>query len=314
MLKKFFIFSIFALATCAMVQAQKERMYVRAFTYGSSVSAENCEKVRAAVFGSVNASERFELLDAFAVAGIAQELEKRQSEAAVHDEKSRTELVAVKANDYIMDGDVSAVEIKSEVKDGKTLYTAAINYSITITKIADNTTVATKSFSQSTMNVSGKLGEYAGSLLNNDTPEKAVNEVLKTVDSDIKKFIEEEFPLTSTIYGGDFEIKKDKLVQCYINIGANVGVTEGLMFDIYEIKIKVGKESKTQIGSMKIVQVDEEIALGKVTKGGKEVKLAMDRYLENKAVDENTKPLVVISRPKKGLFGLGNIVDTDKIL
>lgn len=302
MFKKFLTFSVFALTMCTMVQAQKERMYVRAFTYGSSVSAENCEKVRAAVFGAVNASERFELLDAFAQAGIAQELEKIKGEDAMHDPGARNNVAVVKANSYIMDGDVSALEVKEDIKDGKKVYACSFNFSVTITDIFNNTTVATKNFSHSSSSVGGTLGSF----LNYDSPEKAINGSLSTIEKDIKNFIIDEFPLEGTIYGEDFEIKKDKLTQCYINLGSNIGVKEGDIFNIFEIKIKVGKATKSEIGRMKIIQADEEVALGKVTKGGKEVKLAMDRFLENKAADEaNAKPLVVISAKKENILDKG---------
>ena len=309
MFKKILMFTVL-FAVCAMAQAQKQRINVKAFTGSESVSAENVEKVRAAVISAVNASQRFDLLDDAAWASIEEELVRRSSEEAVNDAEARKALIAIKANNFLMTGNVASLEIKKEEKEGKIFYAAALNYSVSVTDVAGNKTVATKSFSRETTNVSVGGGSIAGltdAVLNNDTPEKAVNEVLTTIDGDIKKFFEEEFPLLATIYGEDFEIKKDKLVQCYISIGTNSGVFNGQMFDIFEVKIKVGKETKSKIGSLKIVQADEDIALGKVTKGDKEVKLAMDRYLENKAVDENATPLIVISRPKKDPLGLGGM-------
>lgn len=298
MLKKFLTISVFALAICAMVQAQeKERLYVKAFTKGASVSAENCEKIRAAVFSAVNASERFNLLDAFAESSIEEERKLREN--AMNDANARQAVEKVKANDYIMDGDVSALEVKSEVKDGKTVYTCSFNYSVTITDFVNNTTVATKNFSHS----SSSLGGFLGALTNYDSPEKAINGSISTIETEIKNFIIEEFPLWGTVIGEDFEVKKDKLVQCYIDLGTNAGITKGQMFVVYEVQKKAGKEIKKEIGRLKAAEVDEEIALCKVSNGDKEIKAAMDRYLENKAVDENAKPLVVKSDVKRGLGG-----------
>lgn len=300
MLKKILTISVFTLAICAMVQAQsKERMYVKAFTKGASVSAENCEKVRAAVFSAVNVSGRFDLLDAFAENSIEQEREKRKSEEAMNDNSSRQQVEAVKGNDYIMDGDVSALEVKSEVKDGKTIYTCSFNYSVTITDFINNTTVATKSFSYS----GSSLGGFLGDLTNYDSPEKAINGALSTIEKEIKNFIIEEFPLWGTVIGEDIEVKKDKLVQCYIDLGSNVGITDGQMFIVYEVQKKAGKDIKKEMGRLKAIEVNEEITLCKVSKGDKELKLAMDRYLENKALDENAKPLIVKSDIKRGIGG-----------
>ncbi len=306
MLKKILMFTAL-FAVCAMTQAQKQRINVKSFTGSESVSAENVEKVRAAVISAVNASGRFALLDDAAWAAIEEEIARGSSEEAINDPEARKRLIAIKANNYLMTGNIASLEIKEEAKDGKKFYTAALNYSVSVTDIVKNETVATESFSHGTSNLSvggGAIEKLSSSLLSNDTPEKAINEVLTTIESDIKKFFEEKFPLMATIYGEDFEIKKDKLVQCYISLGSSAGVFNGQMFDIYEIKMKVGKETKTKIGSLKITQADEDIALGKVTDSAKEVKLAMDRYLENKAADENATPLIVISRPKK--FEIGN--------
>ena len=100
------------------------------------------------------------------------------------------------------------------------------------------------------------------------------------------------------VYAEDLVIKKDKLVNCYINLGSNAGVKVGDWFAILEVQTKVGKTIEKEIGRLKIIEVDEDIANCKVTKGEKEVKNAMDRYLNNCDSDPNAKLLRVKSIPE----------------
>ena len=128
--------------------------------------------------------------------------------------------------------------------------------------------------------------------------EGAKTSAINLVSSDIESFLIEEFPLVGSIYGEDFATnkKKDKLTHCYIDLGSDVGVKIGDYFLIYEEVTKVGRTIKNEIGRLKVIEVEADIANCKVTKGEKEVMKAMGRYLENKVADEaNAKPLKVKS-------------------
>ncbi len=300
MIKKVFLLAAIAFTSVFTVNAQeapiqKSRMYVKVFTKTPGVSDDDLSKVRAAVISSLNKSERFELLDASSETAITEEALRRQSEAAMHDETARKEMIATKANNYVMDGVVTACEVKSKAKDGKSAFTCVLSYSVTITDIANNTTVATKKFEHSPLGIGGTVGKI---LEESTSAEGAKTSAINLVDNDITDFLIEEFPLKGEIYAEDFVIKKDKLTHCYINIGKTSGVKVGDWFAIMEQQTKVGKTINKVIGRLKVVEVDEEIANCKVSKGEKEVKKAMDRYMENSAVDEKTPLLMVKSIPE----------------
>ena len=282
-------------------ESKKDRLFIDWFTETENVSEDDSDKVRAAVISALNASERFELLDVASMSSIEREAYRRGSAEAMNDETARTEAIAVKANKYILDGEVTACSVKSNAKDGKSSFTCVLTYSITITDVANNTTVATKKFDHQPTG----LGGFAGKLLDESTSaEGAKTSAINMVSSDIESFLIEEFPLTGTIFGEDFVVKKEKLTQCYIDLGSAIGVKIGDYFSIYEVQTKVGKTIDKEIGKIKVIEVDEEIANCKVTKGEKEVKKAMDRYLQNLQAEQDipeeerkTKPLKVKSAP-----------------
>ena len=285
-----------ALALFAMTAyAQKPRMYVKEFTKANGVSQDDYSKVRAAVISALNLTERFELLDAATISSIAEEEERRQSESAIHDETARNEVKVTKANNYILDGTVTACTVKSNSKDGKTAYTCVLTYSITVTDYANNTTVASKKFDHSPTGLGGALGKL---LDESSSAEGAKTSAINSIKTDIENFLIEEFPLRGEIYAEDFVTKKDKVVECYINLGTNVGVKDGDWFAIYEVQTKVGKTIEKEIGRLKVTEADEEISNCKVTKGEKEVKKALDRYFENVENDPNTQLLKIKSIPE----------------
>ena len=85
------------------------------------------------------------------------------------------------------------------------------------------------------------------------------------------------------------------LTACFINIGEAHGVKKGNKFTIFETVTRVGTEIVEEVGELSVVNVHNEVAECKVTKGGKEVMKALERYIENvDAGDEKAKPLKVV--------------------
>ena len=196
MLKKVLFVAIAMFALTANLCAQKSRMYVKEFTKVEGVSDDDFQKVRAAVISALNESQRFELLDATTLSSIAEEEARRQSESAIHDETARTEMLQTKANNYILDGVVTACTVKSNAKDGKTAFTCVLTYSVTVTDVANNATVATKKFDHSPTGLGGTLGK----ILDESTSEEgAKTSAVNSIKSDIVNFLIEEFPLRGEV-------------------------------------------------------------------------------------------------------------------
>ena len=71
--------------------------------------------------------------------------------------------------------------------------------------------------------------------------------------------------------------KKDKQKELYIDLGAQHGLREGTHFDVYIIGSIGGKETRKQIGRLRVKDIEgDEVSLCKVTSGGKDIKAALD--------------------------------------
>lgn len=80
--------------------------------------------------------------------------------------------------------------------------------------------------------------------------------------------------------------KKDKVPQYYAQIGLTLhlkdpatahGLQEGVHFDVYAIGNIGGKETRKEIGRLKVKSIEgDEVSLCKVTSGGKDIKAAID--------------------------------------
>ena len=71
--------------------------------------------------------------------------------------------------------------------------------------------------------------------------------------------------------------KKDKQKELYIDLGTAHGLQEGVHFDVYAIGSIGGKETRKEIGRLKVKSIEgDEVSLCKVTSGGKDIKAAID--------------------------------------
>lgn len=241
--------------------AQKTNFSVKEFTKSNGVSSADLEKVRSAVINAIVNCEFYNVTD-------------EKSSQAVADE--------FETNKYTIEGSLTKFDTQSSVSNGNTYYTGVLNFSISIIDCEDKSTVATATFNYPKLLELGKSSTSA-----------AITSTLKKLESDIEEFMIEKFPLTGDIFGEDFEIKGSKLETCYINLGEINGVKKGDKFDIFEVKTRVGKEIESKIGRLKVIEVYEDVAQCEVTQDSKDVKEAMDRFLENQLSDPNTKPLRV---------------------
>lgn len=107
----------------------------------------------------------------------------------------------------------------------------------------------------------------------NDT---AIKNALESLRKKVEKFYNTAFPYTAHILERGVE-KKDKQKELYIDLGAAHGLQEGTHFDVFVIGNIGGKETRKQIGRLKVKSVEgDEVSLCKVTSGGKDVKAALD--------------------------------------
>ncbi|MBO5922085.1 MAG: hypothetical protein J6Q48_06840 [Bacteroidaceae bacterium] len=299
-----FLFTVVAFLTCATIYAQKERLIVHQFTRSSEVSEGDFITVKNMVISAFNETERFEMLDASQQKMIDKESVSRVSSNAIYDVGSNAGNIKTKANRYALEGAVSVCDVTKQEYEGTVSYACILVYTVSIIDLEENTTVVTETFKHTPPPV-GKITEGLGSstlgLLAGrasgeaNTPDKAKQKVFKHINNDIKKLVNDEFPLKGNVFAEDYTVNKDKMTACFINIGEAHGVGDGDKFTIFETIIRVGTEIVQEIGELTVVTVHKDVAECKINKGGKEVMKAMERYIENvDAGDANARPLKVI--------------------
>ena len=294
MLKR--IITIMALLCVAVIavkaqEVKKPRMYVEYFTEADGVEEANSDKVRQAVMAALNKTKRFELVDQDAEYSMKKEEERRTDEKAMSDEKSRTQTITAAGHDYILGGNVLACSVKSEQKDGKTMYSCVLNYSVTVTEVATSTTVASATFDHSPSGIGGTVGKL---LDLSDSKDKAIASAVNMIASDIENFLIKEFPLESTIVPMDYEVKKDKLVKCYINLGSHHGVKKGDYFSVLAPSVRAGRTTYSEIGKMKVEEVvDGTMSQCKVVQGDKKIFTAMEAFQALDEAAQKQQPLKV---------------------
>lgn len=299
-----FLFTVVAFLTCATIYAQKERLIVHQFTRSSEVSEGDFITIKNMVISAFDETERFEMLDASQQKMIDKESVSRVSSNAIYDVGSNAGNIKTKANRYALEGAVSVCDVTKQEYEGTVSYACILVYTVSIIDLEENTTVVTETFKH-TPPPAGKITEgLASSTLGllagrasgeASTPDKAKQKVFRHINNDIKKLVNDEFPLKGNVFAEDYTVNKEKMTACFINIGEVHGVGKGDKFTIFETIIRVGTEIVQEIGELTVVTVHKDVAECKINKGGKEVMKAMERYIENvDAGDDSARPLKVV--------------------
>ena len=85
----------------------------------------------------------------------------------------------------------------------------------------------------------------------------------------------------------DYEVKKDKLVKCYIDLGSDHGVKKGDYFSILTPSVRAGRTTYSEVGRVRVEEVvDGTMSQCKVVQGDKKIFTAMDAF---QALDEATQ-------------------------
>ena len=154
-------------------------------------------------------------------------------------------------------------------KDGKTqvttTYTGLVEVVLTMKdaktgEIIDNTSLRSRGLGSSSFS----------------TSDKAIQDAIDGLSNNITAWLNKKAPLQANIIEGA-AVKKDKQKEVYIDLGSSEGAYKGLHMGVYEVKTIAGREAKSQIGKLKIEEVEgDDISRCKVQSGGKDIKAALD--------------------------------------
>lgn len=106
--------------------------------------------------------------------------------------------------------------------------------------------------------------------------ESAIKDALENMRKRIVRYYNTAYPYSANILERGIE-KKDKQKDVYIDLGSAHGLREGTHFDVYIVGSIGGKETRKQIGRLKVSAVEgDEVSRCKVSSGGKDIKAALD--------------------------------------
>ncbi len=179
--------------------------------------------------------------------------------------------------------DIKAVRKKTD--DGKTYFAGEISMTMKVINLEDGTVAHTKSFT------------YAGlTAQTGSTDVAAVNNTANYLIAAVPRFIDTAFPVVGRVLD-IIAHKKEVATDVYVNIGSAAGVKPKDKFNVYQIKTVAGKEMRTEIGDLTIVEVGgEDISTCKVSK---DCGAAIFQSIAN----PDKVKIVIVSRPKSNVGG-----------
>ena len=284
-MKKIILTSIIyaSMGVTGFAQLTKQVVNVEGFNYNTSFNQAEANTVRNNVIQSLQATKRIIVVDLQSQSSVSAEAERRKSEAAMGDDRSMADITQFNAN-YLLKGMLNSISTSKKTgKDfsGKayTYWDTSLSYTI---QLIDPSTGATKS-----------SYNYTSTATSSDGAQKSRNDSIANSSNNMKKFIEEAFPVKGAIVQvADADAKKAKTV--YINLGNDQGIQKGQKFVVYAVVDIAGEKSEKEIGTLTAVEVMSATrTLCKVNDGG-------DVIAGNMA---SNKEMTIKSRAKKGLFG-----------
>ncbi len=181
------------------------------------------------------------------------------------------------ADGYI--NNISSTTKTDKTSDGKThkYYRCLISVTVNLKNPQTGEVVDTHTF---------KVSEDDCSWLASE--EKAMDDARSALNRKVCNYYGHKYPWTGSIVEGA-SIKKDKQKEVYVDLGSAHRMYKDAKLIVYSVRIIAGRESRSEIGTLKVVEVQgEDLSLCKVTHGGDKIKQAIDAG-EVLKVTTNTK-------------------------
>ena len=171
----------------------------------------------------------------------------------------------------IADGTINYISITRELKaapnkkDKVPQFYAQISLTLNLKDAATGTVLNSQVF---------EVNKTGWSWVN--STDTAIKNALESLRKKVEKYYNTAYPYTAQILERGME-KKDKQKELYIDLGTAHGLREGTHFDVYVIGSIGGKETRKQIGRLRVKSIEgDEVSLCKVVSGGKDIKAAID--------------------------------------
>ncbi|MEG1580744.1 MAG: hypothetical protein RR386_05745 [Bacteroidaceae bacterium] len=265
--------ALYALTSFSQEAAEtggKKSVYIDYFKRSTEVPAAWAEGLRNYVIEGIQKLDRVVLIDVDSQTSLHIEKSRRESDdisTGESNDMSRVSVMKQLGANSIIGGMISSMSAKKEtMDDGSIYYSASIAYSLKIIDSENGTLIGTKTF---------KHGEGLTDICTGSTPDEAISKASAKAVKAVHEFIDENFKVEGVILEISAE-KKGEAKELYINLGSAAGVSENTYFAVFVSRQIAGKDSRKEIGRLKVKAVEgEEISLCEVKKGGKEIQDAI---------------------------------------
>ncbi len=284
------LFALFISSFGNPVLSQKDIVGVESFSYSNNIGSSYIMALRNKIIEGMMKTGRIEVKDVASGDAIEKEANKQTADASAVDAATMVKIKNLHAK-YLIQGHVTTLETVKKTDDkGKVYYNANATFDLKIIDVENGTLKGSKNYTYSGSGSGGLLSSGSG-----ETPDKAFADLLNIhIDTDMKKFINEFFPIEGTILEAGGE-KKGKISDVFINLGELHGMSKGQVFEVFVEREIAGRKSQKKIGEIKVETVEgDDISSCKVSKGGDEIKAALGEG----------QPIIIKSIHKTTLFGI----------
>lgn len=227
--------------------------------FTAEVDSKFANAVAEKVVQVVTNTKRFTVVDRTSYEKVREELEFQKSEAFL-DSKNRIKQDAALAAQYMIIGHIVKMNVYAMKNDDGSVkgYKSSAAFTLKVNDVESGSTTEATSFQTQ---VSPLMF----------SPESAVNEALKSIESDLTSYFLKTFPLKTRIVK-IIEIKKDAAVKVLISGGTAYGLTPGDKLSVEKIELIEGMPYPIQIGELKVLKIaGDDFSECAVQKGGKEI-------------------------------------------
>lgn len=199
------------------------------------------------------------------VSGISSSWRLNATEDGLSQDEIESNAPLLFADGYI--NNISSTTKTDKTSDGKTrkYYRCLISVTVNLKNPRTGEVVDTHTF---------KVSEDDCSWL--ASVEKAMDDARSTLNRKVCNYYGHKYPWTGSIVEGA-STKKDKQKEVYVDLGSVHRMYKGAKLIVYAVKTVAGHESRSEVGTLKVEEVQgEDLSLCKVTHGADRIKQALD--------------------------------------
>jgi len=210
--------------------------------FSSEVETKYAGAITEKVIEMLTKSKRFRVADRTSIDKVKDELEFQKSEYFI-DSKNTAEQGVLAAADFILTGHIRQINIQRILNADGSIggYRASLSFTLKIDVTSTGVSTEAQSFES-------KGGLKALS------PERAVDEAIRTLSDNLEQYFLNNFPLNSKIVK-ILTVKNDGATSVLIAGGRSFGLKEGDKLLVQKVEMLEGKPYPTDITQIKITKV-----------------------------------------------------------